>query len=106
VHAIRRGDAVADPRDAPLALELIDRQRALGEHVFAGRWWRRFDRVTDAWMVLVVICLALVARNLLIVGLACLPELWFVALRLSNHRTERRFASSRAKNQQLIDRLS
>jgi hypothetical protein len=57
-------------------------------------------------MVLVVICLALVARNLLIVGLACLPELWFVALRLSNHRTERRFASSRAKNQQLIDRLS
>jgi hypothetical protein len=103
--AISRGEAVDDPRDAPLAVELIDRRRAFQENALSGPWWKFFDRVTDVWMTLFVVSVALVTHNPLLVAFVCLPELFFVAMRLKTRRAESRIACSRAKNQELMRRF-
>jgi hypothetical protein len=101
VRAIRRGEAVADPRDASLAIEVIDRRAAL-DAVSAG-WWKKFDRLADVLMLVALLSLALLTHSVAIVALASLPELLYIATRLFTRRTEAQLAASRAKNEQLIE---
>ena len=105
LRAIRRGDAVDDPRDAPLALEAIEHQQMLNARIFAGRGWKWFDRVTDLWMIGTIVALALVARNLVVVMLLALLELFVLSTRLFGRRAEVRIKASREKNERLRDSL-
>lgn len=105
-RAIRRGEGVADPRDAALALELIDRQRELNARVFTGKKWRWFDRLDNAFLGVVILFLALLTHDLAIVGFACLPAAFFIAIQLYTRRIESRITVARQKNEQLTDRFS
>jgi hypothetical protein len=101
VRAVARGEAVADPRDAPLALELIDnRERRL--QAGRNRWFSRFfsgrHLVILASFALVGV---LLTRNYLVFGLALLTGVNLAALRVFLRRTERKTAEARQKNEQL-----
>jgi hypothetical protein len=101
VRAVARGEAVADPRDAPLALELIDkRERRL--QAGRNRWFSRFS---SGRHVVILSCLALVGvvltRSYLITGLALVTALNLAAVRAFVRRTEKKTAEARQKNEQL-----
>jgi hypothetical protein len=106
LRAVRRGEAVSDPRDAALALEFIERQRDIAERMRAGRLSRWFGKLHVALIVVATISVALVARDPVVAGIVCLPLVYIGALRLYGRRLETRIAAARQKNAQLIDRLA
>jgi Flp pilus assembly protein TadB len=98
---VARGEAVADPRDVPLALELIDkRERRL--QAGRNRWFSRFF---SGRHLVILACFALVGalltRDYLVFGLALLGGVNLAALRVFLRRTERKTAEARLKNEQL-----
>jgi Flp pilus assembly protein TadB len=100
-RAVARGEAVSDPRDAPLALELIDkRERQL--QVGRSRWFARF--LTNRHVVILV-CFAVVGvavtRDAFVIGIALLAALNLVAVQAFLRRTERKMAQARRNNEQL-----
>jgi hypothetical protein len=106
MRAVRRGEAVSDPRDAALAVELIAWQRQLAVGMRAGRFSRWSGRFHDVLMVVATVSIALVTHDLALVGLVSLPLVYIVGLRLYNRRLETRIAAARDKNAQLVDHLS
>jgi hypothetical protein len=106
MRAVRRGEAVSDPRDAALALELIAWQRELAVGMRAGRLSRWSGRFHDVVIVGAAISIAFVTHDLALVALVSLPLVYIAGLRLSNRRLETRIAAARQKNAQLIDRLA
>jgi hypothetical protein len=106
MRAIRRGEAVSDPRDAALAIELIAWQRRLVVGMRAGRLSRWSGRFHDVLMVVATVSIALVTHDLALVSLVSLPLLYIAGLRLYNRRLETRIASAQEKNAQLVEHLS
>ena len=101
VRAVARGEAVADPRDAPLALELIDmRERRL--QIGRSRWFARF--LTKRHVV-ILICFAVVGvvltHDYLVIGIALLGALNLAAVQIFLRRTERKLAEARRNNEPL-----
>jgi Flp pilus assembly protein TadB len=101
IRAVAKGEAVADPRDAALALELIDnRERRL--QAGRNRWFSRFF---SGRHLVIFACFALVGvlltRNYLVFGFALLAGMNLAALRVLLRRTERKTAEARQKNEQL-----
>ena len=101
VRAVARGEAVADPRDAPLALELIN-QRERRLQAGRSRW---FSRLVSGRHIVFLACFALIGvaltRDYLVLGLALLVALNLAALRVFLRRTEKKTAEARQKNEQL-----
>jgi hypothetical protein len=100
-RAVARGEAVSDPRDAPLALELIDK-REQQLQVGRSRWFARF--LTKRHVVILV-CFAVVGvvltRDYLVIGIALLGALNLVAVQAFLRRTEKKMAEARRNNEQL-----
>jgi hypothetical protein len=106
VRSVRRGEAVSDPRDATLALELIERQRDRAMRMRPRRFWRWFGRFDYLLMGITAISIALVTHDLVGVSLALLPVLYIGGLHLYSRRLEIRVAAAQQKNAQLVDRLA
>jgi hypothetical protein len=100
-RAVARGEAVSDPRDAPLALEFIgEREQQL--QVGRSRWFARF--LTKRHVVILV-CFAIVGvvvtRDYLVIGIALLGALNLAAVQAFLRRTEKKMAEARRNNEQL-----
>jgi hypothetical protein len=106
MRAIRRGEAVSDPRDAALAVELIAWQRELAVGMRPGRISRWSGRFPDVVIVGAALSIAFVTHDLALVSLVSLPVVYIAGLRLYNRRLETRIAAAREKNAQLVDHLS
>jgi hypothetical protein len=106
MRAVRRGEAVSDPRDAALAVELIAWQRELAAGMRAGRFSRWSGRFHDVVIVGAAVSIALVTHDLTLVGLVLLPVGYIAGLRLYARRLEGRIATAQEKNAQLVDHLS
>ena len=102
-RSVARGEAVSDPRDASLALELIHkRERQL--QVGRSRWFARF---LTRRHVVILVCFAvlgvLVTRDYLVIGIALRAALNLVAVQAFLRRTERKMAEARRNNEQLAE---
>jgi hypothetical protein len=103
VRAVARGEAVADPRDAPLALELIDKKEQQLQ-VGRSRWFARFLARRH---VVILVCFAIVGvvltRDYLVIGIAVLGALNLAAVQIFLRRTERKMAEARRENERLAE---
>jgi Flp pilus assembly protein TadB len=101
VRAVARGEAVSDPRDAPLALEVIDRREQKLQSARTG--W--FSRWLSGRHLAIVACLGVVAavlfHDFVVVGVALLTALYVVGFRVFLRRLETSIAEARRKNEQL-----
>ena len=101
VRAVARGEAVADPRDVPLALGLIDK-REQRLQVGRSRWFARF---LTRRHVVILVCFAVVGvvltRDYVVIGIALLSALNLAAVQIFLRRTERKMAEARRNNEQL-----
>ena len=104
LRAVRRGQAVDDPRDVQLALEFIDHQQELTRNRALGAGWR--DRVHYVLLALLAVSVALTAPDFKLIGVALLPLGYLLAIRFFVHRLQGRVASAREKNEQLAGRFS
>ncbi len=101
VRAVARGEAVADPSDAPLAVELAERK----ERQLQSRRTGWFSRWTHGTHLVIVACIGLVIvvlyHDFVVVVLYLLSTLCFAASRVSLRRIEKRAGEARLKNEQL-----
>jgi Flp pilus assembly protein TadB len=101
VRAVARGEAVADPRDAPLALEVIDRREQRLQSARSG--W--FSRWLSGRHLVILACIGLVAafvfRDFLVIGLTLLTAVYVVGFRAFLRRLETSITEARRKNEQL-----
>jgi hypothetical protein len=103
-RSVRRGEAVADPRDAALALELIDAQRRLTrDHGQRRRW---IHRVHYVLLALLAVSVVLTRADLKLAVFALLPIGYLLVMQLFVRRLQARVASAREKNEQLVGRFS
>jgi len=103
LRAVRRGEAVDDPRDAALALEFIDHQQLTRDRAHGGGWTSRLHYVL---LALLAISVGLTTPDFKLIGFALLPLGYLLAIRLFVHRLQGRVASAREKNEQLAGRFS
>jgi hypothetical protein len=103
VRAVARGQAVADPGDASLALEVIDR-REQKLHSARNGW---FARWLSGRHLVILACIGVVAavmfHDFVVIGLALLTALYVVGFRLFLSRLETSIAEARQKNEQLAE---
>jgi Flp pilus assembly protein TadB len=101
VRAVARGEAVADPRDAPLALEVIDRREQRLQSARSG--W--FSRWLSGRHLAILACIGLVAavlfHDFFVIGLVLLTALYVVGFRVFLRRLEKSIAAARQNNEQL-----
>jgi len=101
VRAVARGEAVADPRDAALAVELIDRRQRRMQSA-RTRW---FSKLLSRRHLAIVACFAIVGvvftRDYLVIGLTLLSALNFAISLVFVRRVEKKAALARQKNEQL-----
>jgi hypothetical protein len=102
-RAVARGEAVSDPRDVSLALELIHK-REQQLQIGRSRWFARF---LTRRHVVILVCFAVVGvavtRDYLVIGIALLGVLNLVAVQAFLHRTEKKMAEARRNNEQLAE---
>jgi hypothetical protein len=103
LRAVRRGEAVDDPRDAALALEFIDHQQLTRDRAQGGGWT---SRLHYGLLALLAVSVALTTPDFKLIGFALLPLGYLLAIRLFVHRLRGRVASAREKNEQLAGRFS
>ena len=103
LRAVRRGEAVDDPRDAALALEFIDHQQLTRDRAHGKGWATRLHYVL---LALLVVSVALTTPDFKVIGFAFLPLGYLLALRVFVHRLQGRVSSAREKNEQLAGRFS
>ena len=101
VRAVARGEAVSDPGDAPLALEVIDRREQKLQSARTGwfsRWlsWRHL-----AILATIGVVAAVLFHDFVVVGIALLTALYVVGYRLFLRRLETSIAEARRNNEQL-----
>jgi Flp pilus assembly protein TadB len=103
VRAVARGEAVADPRDVPLALEVIDKREQKLQSARTG--W--FSRWLSGRHLAIVACIGVVAavlfHDFVLIGVALLTSLYVVGFRLFLRRLETSIAEARRKNEQLAE---
>jgi Flp pilus assembly protein TadB len=101
VRAVARGEAVSDPRDAPLALEVIDKREEKLQSARNG--W--FSRWLSGRHLAIVACLGVVAavlfHDFVVVGVALLTALYVVGFRVFLRRLETSIAEARRNNEHL-----
>jgi uncharacterized membrane protein len=101
VRAVARGEAVVDPRDAPLALEVIDRRERKLQSARNG-WFARWVSVRH---LVPLACIGVVAavlfHDFLVIGLALATALYLVGFRVFLSRLETSIGEARQKNEQL-----
>jgi hypothetical protein len=100
-RAVARGEAVADPRDAPLAVELAERRQRLLQSRRSG-WFSRWHLVIYAGSGVVAVVFT---RDVVFAALFVLSMLCFVASRVSLRRIERRAGEAHQKNAQIVQQL-
>jgi hypothetical protein len=100
-HAVARGEAVADPRDAPLAVELAERKEQTLQSRRSG-WFSRWHLVIYAGSGLLAVAFV---RDGVFAALFVLSALCFAVSRLSLRRIERRAGEARQKNEQITQQL-
>jgi len=101
VRAVARGEAVGDPRDAPLALEVIDRREQRLQSARSG--W--FSRWLSGRHLVVLACIGVVAavlfHDFFVIGLVLLTALYVVGFRVFLRRLEKSIAEARRNNEPL-----
>jgi Flp pilus assembly protein TadB len=101
VRAVAKGEAVSDPRDAPLALEVIDRREQKLESARTG--W--FSRWLSGRHLVILACIGLVAalvfRDFLVIGVTAMTAVYVVGFRVFLRRLETSIAEARRKNERL-----
>jgi hypothetical protein len=101
VRAVARGEAVSDPRDAPLALEVIDKREQKLQSARTG--W--FSRWLSGPHLVILACIGLVAalvfRDFLVIGLVLLTAVYVVGFRVFLRRLETSIGEARRKNERL-----
>ncbi len=100
-RAVARGEAVADPRDAPLAVELAERKQQRLQARRSG-WFSRWHLVIYAGSGVVAVVFA---RDVVFAALFVLSALCFAASRFSLRRIERRAGEAHQKNEQIVQQL-
>jgi hypothetical protein len=102
VRSVARGEAVADPRDAPLALEVIDR-REQKLHSAQRGWFSRWLSGRHLVLLAVIgLLAALVFRDFLVIGLTALTAVYVVGFRLFLRRLESNIGEARRNNERLV----
>jgi hypothetical protein len=98
-RAVRRAEAMSDPQDAALAVELIDRN-------FAPRLGLRGSRliVVELSLFAFLFSVALFTRDFTAVSAAVLPILYVTTASLYLRRLETRVAEAREKNARIAGR--
>ena len=104
LRAVRRGEAVDDPRDPALALEFIDHQQQLTRDRGHGGGWT--NRLHFVLLALLAVSVALTTPDFKLIGFALLPLGYVLAICVFVHRLRGRVASAREKNEQLAGRFS
>jgi uncharacterized membrane protein len=101
VRAVARGEAVADPLDAQLALEVIDRRERRLQSARSG--W--FSRWLSGRHLVILACIGLVAavlfHDFFVIGLVVLTALYVIGFRLFLRRLEKSIGEARQNNEQL-----
>jgi hypothetical protein len=101
VRAVARGEAVSDPHDAPLALEVIDKREQKLQSARTG--W--FSRWLSGPHLVILACIGLVAalvfRDFLVIGLVLLTAVYVVGFRVFLRRLETSISEARRKNERL-----
>jgi hypothetical protein len=103
LRAVRRGEAVDDPRDAALALEFIDHQQLTRDRAHGKGWVSRLHYVL---LALLAVSVAFTTPDFKVIGFAFLPLGYLLALRVFVHRLQGRVSSAREKNEQLAGPFS
>ncbi|MGZ8692647.1 MAG: hypothetical protein ACXWZY_11940 [Gaiellaceae bacterium] len=102
VRAVARGEAVADPRDAPLALELIERRERKLQSARSG--W--FSRWLSGRHLVILACIGVVAallfHDFLVIGVVLLTALYVTGFRMFLRRLEKSVAEARERNEQIV----
>jgi Flp pilus assembly protein TadB len=104
LRAVRRGEAVEDPRDAALALEFIGAQQQLARKRTPGAGW--MNRAHYLLLALLAVSVAVTTPDVRLIGLGLLPLGYLLGIRLFVHRLQGRVASAREKNERLAGRFS
>ena len=103
-RAVRRGKAVSDPRDAALAVEMIDAQQKLTNLTDRSGWKQGLHY---AFLAVFVASVAIPSRgNLRTAGLALLPLILLTAMHFAARRLRARADWAREKNEQLTGKFS
>jgi hypothetical protein len=100
-RAVARGEAVADSRDAPLAVELAERKQQLLQSRRSG-WFSRWHLVIYAGSGVVAVVFV---RDVVFAALFVLSALCFAASRFLLRRIERRAGEAHQKNEQMVQQL-
>ncbi|HEX9598677.1 MAG TPA: hypothetical protein VF963_04810 [Gaiellaceae bacterium] len=100
-RAVARGEAVADPRDAPLAVELAERKQQRLQSRRSG-WFSRWHLVIYAGSGVVAVVFT---RDVVFAALFVLSTLCFAASRVSLRRIERRAGEAHQKNEKIVRQL-
>jgi hypothetical protein len=101
VRAVARGKAVSDPRDAPLALEVIAKREQKLQSARTG-WFSRW-----LWRHLAIVaCIGVVAavlfHDFFVIGAAVLTALYVIGFRVFLRRLETSIAEARRNNERLV----
>jgi Flp pilus assembly protein TadB len=101
VRAVARGEAVADPRDVSLALEVIDKREQKLQSARTS-WFSRWLSGRHLAIVAVIgVVAAVLFHDFVLIGVALLTALYVVGFRLFLRRLETSIAEARRKNERL-----
>jgi hypothetical protein len=101
-RAIARGEAVSDPRDASLALELIARREERLQRAERSWFWNWFSKRHLAVFATSGVIVGLLTRNALLVFIAVALPLYFLGARMVLARLQAKLASARERNTRLL----
>ena len=98
LRAVYRGEEVGDPRDAPLAVELVDRRKAVAVRYIGSRW---FSRTHVLFFTAIGLPVAVVTGDLRMATLGLLLALYLLSFGAFMKRLQARATQAREKNEQL-----
>jgi hypothetical protein len=101
-RAVQRGEAVADPRDAPFAIELSQKRQHRLQSARSGFFskWSSVHHV--AMFGCIGIVGAVLTHNYLVAGVMLLTGVYLIGLRVFLRRLETNAATSRRKNEEVF----
>ena len=101
-RAVLRGRAVADPRDAPLALELIERRAERLRRAQKTWFWNVLSTRHLVVFGVIGVIGGLLARDALLIAMAALIPLYLIGVRTFLRRLHDNIVSARENNERLV----
>jgi len=99
LRAVYRGEEVDDPRDAPLAVELVDRRKAISIRYIGSRWLSPTHVLVFTALGLPI---TLATGDIRTTALGLLLALWLLSFGAFMKRLQARATQAREKNQRRV----